>query len=169
MNVAKAPEPEREPVPRSRHVRAALVGGFVAWLPLALGGQLLAWTAYALTRSFRPWSWVKVGLLNTLAVARVPFETRADPPRAVAVEPTLFASSMEGFHLTQSNLLMLDTAKRRLSVSSHYRRLDEVTETKPWTPTLFRLTAGSGTPSPRIDGIERKRSVPGKRREKEKI
>jgi hypothetical protein len=94
VNVAKAPEPEREPVPRGRHARAALAAGFVAWLPLALGGQLLAWTAYALTRSFRPWSWVKVGFLNTLAVARVPFEARADPPRAVAVEPTLFDASM---------------------------------------------------------------------------
>ena len=94
MNVARAPEPEREPVPRGRHVRAALAGGFLAWLPLALGGQLLAWTAYALTRSFRPWSWVKVGLLNSLAVARVPFEARANPPRAVAVEPSLFTGSM---------------------------------------------------------------------------
>jgi hypothetical protein len=94
VNVARAPEPEREPVPRGRHVRAALVGGFLAWLPLALGGQLLAWTAYALTRSFRPWSWVKVGLLNSLVVARVPFEARADPPQAVAVEPSLFTTSM---------------------------------------------------------------------------
>ena len=89
MTVAKAPAPERPPASSASLVRRAAWTGFLAWIPLAVAGQILAWTAYVITRSFRPWSWVKVGLANTIAVARVPFEARAEAPAPVAAEGSL--------------------------------------------------------------------------------
>ncbi len=65
----------------------------MAWLPLLLGGQFLAWTAYAVTGSFRPWSWVKIGLLNTLAVFRVGIDVRSGEPAGLpSVFPQLFGA-----------------------------------------------------------------------------
>ena len=84
MTVAGTSAPERAPASRVSLVWRAAAGGFLAWLPLAVGGQIVAWTGYLITRSFRPWSWLKVGLANTVAAARVPFEARAEAPDAVA-------------------------------------------------------------------------------------
>jgi hypothetical protein len=69
--------------PTSHDLGAALLRaqwkGALAWIPLAIAGQVIAWFAYAVTGAFRPWSWVKVGLLHLLAVSRVGIEVRTAP------------------------------------------------------------------------------------------
>ena len=92
MSVAKAPEPPREPAPRPAvDVVRALRSGALAWVPLFLAGQLLAWTAFAIAGAFRPWSWAKIGLLNTIAVARVSIDVRTAPPSGLReLFPDLF-------------------------------------------------------------------------------
>jgi hypothetical protein len=94
VTVAKAPEPPREPARRTTDAVRAVRAGFVAWLPLAVAGQVLAWTAYAITGTFRPWSWVKIGLLNTIAVARVSIDVRTAPPSGLReLFPDVFAAA----------------------------------------------------------------------------
>ena len=94
--MSRAPRPAEGPAPAriaGPHLLRALKAGFVAWLPLVLGGQFLAWTAYAVTGAFRPWSWVKIGLLNTLAVFRVGIDVRTGEPSGLrSLFPELFGA-----------------------------------------------------------------------------
>lgn len=93
MIAAPTPDPAREPASRTFDVLRAMGAGFVAWLPIALAGQLLAWTAFAVTGAFRPWSWVKIGLLNAIAVSRVGFDVRTAPPSGLRrLLPELFGA-----------------------------------------------------------------------------
>jgi hypothetical protein len=71
-----------------------------AFLPVAVAGQALAWTMYAVTHAYRPWSWLKIGLAYTLSSAHVAFDvsvaaaTPSDPTRAVEAE---LAVALGGF------------------------------------------------------------------------
>lgn len=65
-------------------------GALLVFLPVALAGQALAWLAYAITGSYRPFSWVKIGFAYALASVRVPFVATVDDPAAggaATVEP----------------------------------------------------------------------------------
>ena len=86
---AAAPPASRGAEARPGAGRAALVairrGVTHVFLPVAVAGQALAWTIYAVTHAFRPWSWVKIGTAYTLSSAHVAFDvsiaagTRSDP------------------------------------------------------------------------------------------
>jgi hypothetical protein len=47
----------------------------LVFLPVFVAGQALAWLTYAASGWYRPWSWVKIGLAETLASVRVAFVT----------------------------------------------------------------------------------------------
>jgi hypothetical protein len=49
-------------------------GVLLVFLPVALGGQAIAWLEYAVSGLYRPWSWAKIGVAYTLASVRVPFD-----------------------------------------------------------------------------------------------
>ena len=49
-------------------------GSVLAFVPLALAGQAIAWIEYAISGWYRPWSWVKIGFAYTLTGARVGFD-----------------------------------------------------------------------------------------------
>lgn len=91
---ARAPAPVGEPAPpraTGLQVLRALKAGIIAWVPLALAGQAIAWFAFAVTGAFRPWSWVKIGLLHTIGVARVGIDVHAAPPSSLrALFPDVF-------------------------------------------------------------------------------
>ena len=50
-------------------------GALLVFLPVFAAGQAIAWLTYAASGLFQPWSWFKIGLAQTLASVRVPFET----------------------------------------------------------------------------------------------
>jgi hypothetical protein len=91
--------PTRAEIPPDTRPSALLLGGsrrgaVLVFLPVALAGQALAWTAYAITGAYRPFSWFKVGLAYTLASVRVPFLATVDAPGAEgppAAEPFVVA------------------------------------------------------------------------------
>ena len=49
-------------------------GALLVFLPVFAAGQAIAWLTYAASGLFQPWSWFKIGLAQTLASVRVPFE-----------------------------------------------------------------------------------------------
>src|SRR6478672_3524065 len=55
-------------------VRRGLV---LVFLPVFVAGQAIAWLTYAVSGWYRPWSWFKIGLAETLASVRVTFATRS--------------------------------------------------------------------------------------------
>jgi hypothetical protein len=72
--------PTRSEVPPDTRPSALILGGLrrgalLVFLPVFLAGQALAWLTYAASGWYRPWSWFKIGLAQTLASVRVPFET----------------------------------------------------------------------------------------------
>jgi hypothetical protein len=48
-------------------------------LPLVLAGQAIAWLGYAITGTYGPWSWLKIGFAYALAGLRVPFLMTPEP------------------------------------------------------------------------------------------
>jgi len=52
-------------------------GALLVFLPVFVAGQAIAWLTYAVSRWYRPWSWFKIGLAETLASARVTFTERS--------------------------------------------------------------------------------------------
>jgi len=86
--------PTRAEVPPDTRPGALLSSGMrrgavQVFLPVFLIGQALAWLTYAVTGWFRPWSWFKIGLAETLTSVRVSFEATAGPaPGAGAPVPT---------------------------------------------------------------------------------
>ena len=53
-------------------------GALIVFLPVFIAGQAIAWLTYAVSGWYRPWSWFKIGLAQTLASVRVTF-TSAHP------------------------------------------------------------------------------------------
>ncbi|MDP9185461.1 MAG: hypothetical protein M3O29_07335 [Actinomycetota bacterium] len=69
----------RQEIPPDTRPIALLLGGIrrgalLVFLPLLAAGQLLAWLTDAVTGWYRPWSWVKIGLAESLTGARVAFD-----------------------------------------------------------------------------------------------
>ena len=53
-------------------LRSGVRRGFVlVFLPVFVAGQAIAWLTYAVSGWYRPWSWFKIGLAETLASVRV--------------------------------------------------------------------------------------------------
>ncbi len=48
-------------------------GALLVFLPVFVAGQAIAWLTYAVSGWYRPWSWFKIGLAETLACVRVTF------------------------------------------------------------------------------------------------
>jgi hypothetical protein len=48
-------------------------GALLVFLPVFVAGQAIAWLTYAVSGWYRPWSWFKIGLAETLASVRVTF------------------------------------------------------------------------------------------------
>jgi hypothetical protein len=70
----------RAEVPIDTRPTALVLGGLrrgmlLVFLPVFVAGQAIAWLTYAASGLFQPWSWFKIGLGQTLASVRVPFET----------------------------------------------------------------------------------------------
>ena len=54
-------------------------GALLVFLPVFVAGQALAWLTYAASGWYRPWSWFKIGIAETLSSVRVTFAaTTAD-------------------------------------------------------------------------------------------
>jgi hypothetical protein len=59
-------------------LRSGVRRGFVlVFLPMFVAGQAIAWLTYAVSGWYRPWSWFKIGLAETLASVRVTFVARS--------------------------------------------------------------------------------------------
>jgi hypothetical protein len=58
----------------------ALVRGALAFAWVALAGQAIAFAEYAASGLYRPWSWVKIGLLYVLSFCGVAFDTVGATP-----------------------------------------------------------------------------------------
>jgi hypothetical protein len=72
--------PARADVAPDTRARAVVVGGLrrgalLVFAPVFVAGQALAWLTYAASGWYRPWSWLKIGLAETLASVRVAFVT----------------------------------------------------------------------------------------------
>jgi len=52
-------------------------GALLVFLPVFVAGQAIAWLTYAVSGWYRPWSWFKIGLAETLASVRVTFTARS--------------------------------------------------------------------------------------------
>ncbi|TMK60730.1 MAG: hypothetical protein E6G54_01490 [Actinobacteria bacterium] len=52
-------------------------GALLVFLPVFAAGQAIAWLTYAVSGWYRPWSWFKIGLAETLASVRVTFTARS--------------------------------------------------------------------------------------------
>ncbi len=50
-----------------------LRGALLVFLPVFVAGQAIAWLTYAVSGWYRPWSWFKIGIAETLASVRVGF------------------------------------------------------------------------------------------------
>jgi hypothetical protein len=48
-------------------------GALLVFLPVFVAGQAIAWLTYAVSGWYRPWSWFKIGIAETLASVRVGF------------------------------------------------------------------------------------------------
>jgi len=48
-------------------------GAALVFLPVFVAGQAIAWLTYAVSSWYRPWSWFKIGVAETLASVRVGF------------------------------------------------------------------------------------------------
>jgi len=52
-------------------------GALLVFVPVFVAGQATAWLTYAVSGWYRPWSWFKIGLAETLASVRVTFIARS--------------------------------------------------------------------------------------------
>ena len=73
--------PTRIEVPPDTRSTALLLSGIrrgvvLVFLPVFVAGQAIAWLTYAVSGWYRPWSWFKIGLAETLASVRVTFVAR---------------------------------------------------------------------------------------------
>ena len=91
-----AGRPTRAELPADTRPAALLVSGLrrgavLVFLPLFVAGQALAWLTYAASGWYRPWSWFKIGLAETLASVRVPFTAGGSAASAAVLQLALGA------------------------------------------------------------------------------
>ncbi len=90
-------EPTRSELPPDTRPSAVLLAGLrrglvLVFLPVFFAGQALAWLAYAASGWYGPWSWVKIGLAETLASVRVSFVSAGlDPEEAASLQVAIGA------------------------------------------------------------------------------
>jgi len=60
-------------------------GALLVFVPVFVAGQAVAWLTYAASGLYHPWSWFKIGLAQTLASVRVPFETGGPSPASLEI------------------------------------------------------------------------------------
>jgi hypothetical protein len=82
--------PTRSEIPPDTRPGSLLLGGLrrgalLVFLPVFVAGQALAWLTYAASGWYRPWSWFKIGLAETLASVRVTFVTGGGEPATLRV------------------------------------------------------------------------------------
>jgi hypothetical protein len=70
--------PTRLEIPPDTRPVALLISGLrrgavLVFLPVFAAGQAIAWLTYAVSGWYRPWSWFKIGIAETLASVRVTF------------------------------------------------------------------------------------------------
>ncbi|MDP9300361.1 MAG: hypothetical protein M3P43_05625, partial [Actinomycetota bacterium] len=68
-------------------------GAFLVFLPVFIAAQAIAWLTYAVSGWYRPWSWFKIGLAETLASVRVTFTARSS---AGPGSPSIGSASQAG-------------------------------------------------------------------------
>jgi hypothetical protein len=86
----------RAEVPADTRPGTLLLGGLrrgavLVFLPVFAAGQALAWLTYAASGWYRPWSWFKIGLAETLASVRVPFTAGGGRESAAVLQLALGA------------------------------------------------------------------------------
>jgi hypothetical protein len=59
-------------------------GALLVFLPVFVAGQAIAWLTYAVSGWYRPWSWFKIGIAETLASVRVTFTSEASSVAATS-------------------------------------------------------------------------------------
>lgn len=74
---ASAPEAPERATPGELFLSGLRRGAVQVFLPVALGGQAVAWLEYAISGLYHPWSWLKIGMLYALTSVRVGFEATA--------------------------------------------------------------------------------------------
>ena len=86
MSVAAAARIEARPDTRpvSLLLSGLRRGALIVFLPVFLAGQAIAWLTYAVSGWYRPWSWFKIGVAETLASVRVGFVSEPQGPSAGA-------------------------------------------------------------------------------------
>ena len=72
--------PQKQELPPDTRPQALVLhglarGALIVFLPVFIAGQAIAWLTYAVSHWYRPWSWFKIGLAETLASVRVTFTT----------------------------------------------------------------------------------------------
>ncbi len=72
--------PQKQELPPDTRPNALLLSGLgrgalIVFLPVFIAGQAIAWLTYAVSHWYRPWSWFKIGLAETLSSVRVTFTT----------------------------------------------------------------------------------------------
>ena len=92
--------PTKLEVPADTRPTALLLSGIrrgvlLVFLPVSVAGQAIAWLTYAVSGWYRPWSWFKIGLAETLASVRVTFTARSSAgPGTLSIGSTSQAGSV---------------------------------------------------------------------------
>jgi hypothetical protein len=73
MSVEAPSEARTDARPTSLLLSGILRGALLVFLPVFVAGQAIAWLTYAVSSWYRPWSWFKIGIAETLASVRVGF------------------------------------------------------------------------------------------------
>jgi hypothetical protein len=80
MSIGAPPEARTDARPITLLLSGLLRGALLVFLPVFVAGQAIAWLTYAVSGWYRPWSWFKIGIAETLASVRVGFVSTSFPP-----------------------------------------------------------------------------------------
>ena len=70
-------------------------GALLVFLPVFVAGQAIAWLTYAVSGWYRPWSWFKIGIAETLASVRVRFTSSVEPTQSGFIPEIHFAAELQ--------------------------------------------------------------------------
>jgi hypothetical protein len=85
MSTEASPDARTDPRPIALLLSGLVRGALLVFLPVFVAGQAIAWLTYAVSGWYRPWSWFKIGIAETLASVRVGFVSTSFAPAKGAV------------------------------------------------------------------------------------
>jgi hypothetical protein len=118
-------------------------GALLVFLPVFVAGQAVAWLTYLVSGWYRPWSWFKIGLAETLASVRVGFTSDARGPTV----------ALAGIIPTQGTLQLALGALLIAVVVLSFRAGREQADGlggRPWAAALSGAAVGLGVAIPMV-------------------